>query len=163
MPSEDREKIRKTRLTAASSGMAVPVAATKMAKVGVAPEPMNVTRVGPTAEMQVPATGSVWHRLMFTGRATPPVLADTVMVSPRPTLATATAKAPVLVSPGMWTIPSLDAVTGSATVSAGGVADGRSSSVLMPVNVGAGGVFVPANTKATSTGPTGEVGVIEIT
>jgi len=71
----------------------VPVAVTKIAKVGVAPAPMNVTRVGPTAQMQVPVTGSVSHRLMFTGSAAPPVLVDTVIVSPMPTLATATAKA----------------------------------------------------------------------
>jgi len=67
------------------------------------------------------------------------------------------------VTPGMWTMPSLDAVAARATMSAVGVAEASRSSVLMPMNVGAGGVFAPANTKATSTGPTGKVGVIEIT
>jgi hypothetical protein len=75
----------------------------------------------------------------------------------------ATAKAPVPVVPGMFTMPGSGDVAARATMSGTGVEDAESSKVLVPVRVATGLVFDPAKFSATSVGPKEAVGVIAIT
>ena len=60
-------------------------------------------------------------------------------------------------------MPSLVAVTASATMSGTGVRDADIRSVLIAMSVGTGSVLVPAKLKATSVGASGAVGVIAMT
>ena len=75
---------------------------------------------------------------MFTGKAALPVSADAVMLPLTPTFTVATAKAPVPVAPGIFTMPSLVSVAAKATMSGTGVADAENKSVFRPTMMGAG-------------------------
>src|SRR6266436_3484594 len=74
---------------------------------------------------------------MSTGREAFPMSAVAVIVAAAPTLTEATAKNPVPVSPGMFTIPSLPRVAASATMSGIGTGAADSRSVLTPGVIGA--------------------------
>ena len=73
----------------------------------------------------------------FSGKLTPLVSTEAVMLSLAPTFTVATANNPVPVVPGIFTMPSFVGVATNATMSATGVADAENSNVLIPVRIGA--------------------------
>ena len=75
---------------------------------------------------------------MFTGSVALPVSADAVIFPLAPTFTVATAKAPVPVVPGTFTMPSLVVVAAKATMSGTGVEEAESKSVFSPTLIGAG-------------------------
>src|SRR5262245_5159118 len=117
--------------------------------------------LGPGGERQLLVFGSVSQMVRVTGTGTPPVSAVAVIEFPAPMLTVATAKTPVLVVPGMLTIPASAAA--SATTSATGLVDAERSSVLTPVMTGADAVLVQLKLKRTSVAANAALGVIEIT
>src|SRR5262245_35435395 len=143
------------RFVAGRNGIG-PVAFTKTAKVGVAFVLICVCTVGVGSSRHRPLWGSVWQSESVTGRLAVPVSAETVMKPGAPRLTDATAKAPTL---ARRTIPSLDAVATSATMSGAGVAEARRKNVLTPEVMGAGAVFVQAKLSWTSVRAKGDVGV----
>src|SRR5713101_3346740 len=164
LPSLNRTKIR---LVAGSKGMAVPLPFTKMANVAVAPAPIVVFTLLLGGATHAPVTGLVRHTVNTSGRGAPPGSAVTVMSPAAPTLTVATAKAPVLLLPGMFTVKgipsSLGHVAPRATTSGTGVSDAESNRVFTPGKIGAGGVVGPAKLNSTSVGANGAVGVRPMT
>jgi hypothetical protein len=68
-------------------------------------------------------------------------VAVTVIIAPIPRFTVATAKNPVPISPGMFTMPSLLRVAARPTMSGTGAAEADRSSVLSPWTVSAKAVF----------------------
>src|SRR5262249_53857246 len=100
--------------------------------------------------MHSPVTGFVWQSTGFTASVAFPVSADTVMLPLAPAFVVATAKNPVPVTPGIFTIPSFVDVAATAMMSGTGVADTVSLSVLTPTIAGAESVFEQLNPNCTS-------------
>src|SRR5205085_7921222 len=86
----------------------------------------------------------VWQMVIASGRLTAPVDGVAVIAAPAPTLTVATAKALAPLLPGRRRMPSLLLVAESATMSATGVLEVESNSVLTPSEIGAAGT--PATT-----------------
>ena len=110
----------------------MPLLWTKIPNVGVALVLICVVTLGPMAEMHCPVVGFVSQRETFSGNIALPMSADAVMPALAPTFTVATAKAPVPVAPGMFTMPSWVGVAAQATMSETGVAETESSSVFSP-------------------------------
>src|SRR6516164_5398288 len=96
---------------------------------------------------------------MATGSATTPVSAETVIVPPAPRFTVATAKTPVPVVPGIWTIPSFFSVALRATTSGTGAVEAESSRVLRPETTGAAIALAQKKFNGTSVAGIGAVGV----
>src|SRR5205814_3695020 len=99
-----------------------------------------------------PVTASVWHTSRVSGGLVAPESALTVMLPPEPTLAVATAKAPVPAGPGTSTVPVSPIVAATAITSGTGVTDDDSRSVVRPGVTTAASTFVHVNAMKTSVG-----------
>src|SRR5437867_3967145 len=117
----------------------------------------------PTAEPRhAPVVGFVRHTLANSDDSTDceKDLSSTFIVSALPTLDVATASTPVPAFPWPLAMPSPVSVAASATMSATDVAAPDSSSVLRPLTLGAGSVFVQSKTSAMSVAANATRGVI---
>src|SRR5262245_46810473 len=92
-----------------------------------------------------------------------PVSADAVMLAFVPRFIVATAKTPVPLVPGIFTIPSLANVADSATMSGTGVSEAENSKVLSPATIETRFVFAQTNPSSRLVGAMGAVGVNERT
>jgi hypothetical protein len=90
-------------------------------------------------------------------------LAPTVIVPGEPTSPVATAKAFEPELPGMWRMPSFEAVATSATMSGTGEVEADSRRVSSPMSTGAGTTFVQAKLSTTLVGSNALLGVNAIT
>ena len=136
-----------------------PAPPTKIENVGVAFDPMVVTTLGCTGEMQAAVRGSVSHIETLRGKLASPVSTEAVTRPATPTFAVATEKAPVPVAPGILMIPSPESVAAIAIMSGTGVSDADSNRVLTPATVGAAAVLVQLNCSSTTVGAKAAVGV----
>src|SRR5262249_14311777 len=123
---------------------------TKTPKVGVALASTAVVTLVVGAALHCALAGTVSHRKMLTGRFAAPVSAEAVTVPPAPTLTVATANTPVVLSPGMSTMPSFFRVAASATMSGPAFGDAVSRNVFTPETTAAGFVFVQLKLSCTS-------------
>jgi hypothetical protein len=124
------------RLVCGTNGT-LPLAVAKIAKVGVALALIVVVTLEPIDEMHWPLVGSVWQRLIASGKLAAPVLVVAVIAALAPTFTVATAKAFEPLVPVMCRMPSFCSVAASATMSGTGVAEPDSNNVLKPVLLGA--------------------------
>src|SRR5580658_3426262 len=131
--SRNRTEIR---LAAGSNGT-VPLACTKMAKVGVAPAAIGIVMLAAAAAEQAPVAASVGQMARLTGRTASPVSAEIASVAAAPRLSVARAKAAAPSAPGRSRMPSFEAVAERAMMSGVGVAEAESSSVFSPAPLGA--------------------------
>jgi hypothetical protein len=99
----------------------------------------------------------------MTGKAAAPVSHDTLIFPAAPTFTAATAKNPVPLTPGMFTMPSLPTVAPSATTSGTGVVEAVRSKVLTPDMLRAGLVFSQSKVNRTSVESKAAVGYRAIT
>ncbi len=136
-----------------------PVPSTKTPKVGLSSAPIVVVTLSAGDDKQVSVTGSISQIEIPTGRFTPPVSAEAVIVPPMPRFSVATEKTPVPLAPGIFTIPSLVKVAATATISGVGVSEAENKSVLTPGLMRAGSVFVQSKVNCISLGAIGSVGV----
>ena len=109
----------------------MPPPCTKIAKVGVALALIcRGHTAGPMAEMHCAGSRvGLTRKRCSQAKTALPVSADAVMLPLAPTFTVATAKAPVPVAPGIFTMPSLVSVAAKATMSGTGVAGGGKQAV----------------------------------
>ena len=124
-----------------------PPACRKTEKVGVLPAAILAATELAGVPRHPPVAGSVWHSVAVTGKAAPPVSAETISAPVVPTLALASAKAPVPPS-GIAAMPLLVAVAVSATTSGTAVVDIERSTVSTPRTTGAGAMPPQAKLSA---------------
>jgi len=154
------ESLKRTKiLLVAGSKETFPVPSTKTPKVGASLASIVVVTLSADDNKQVSVIGSISQIEIPTGRFTPPVSAEAVIVPPTPMFSVATEKTPVPFAPGIFTIPSVVRVAAIATISGVGVSEAENQSVLTPGLMRAGSVFVQSKVNGISLGAVGPVGV----
>src|SRR5262245_5793880 len=133
---------------------------TKIPNVGLALDGTVVVTLLRGDERHKPVSGSVWQIEVLTGKFTSPVSADTVRASSAPTFTTATANTSVklTLTQDTFTMPSLEGVVATATMSATAVAEADTRRVLTPGKIGAAPVLAHLKLSCTSVGANGAEG-----